>query len=128
MPPLPRLHNPKATIILKTFNLFENLFRNLKKVFRQFVELVESNPLIYNTLHFDQYSRLTILLDIFRYSAKISKTNYKFEKNFPLVCRACQDESIDVQHQRFRIKTKPAIRLKIVVQTDRRNLFRNLLS
>ena len=29
----------------------------------------------------------------------------KFKKSFPLVCRACQDESIDIQHQRFRIKT-----------------------
>ena len=30
----------------------------------------------------------------------------KIEKSFPLFCRGCTDESIDVNHQRFRIKTK----------------------
>ena len=51
-----------------------------KKTSHQFVELFESNPLTYNTLHFDQYSRLSIRLNIFWFSAKISKTNLKFEK------------------------------------------------
>ena len=47
----------------------------------------EINPLIYNTLQFDQYSRLAILLNIFWFSAKniwftlkILKTNLKLEK------------------------------------------------
>ena len=40
------------------------------------------------TLHFDQYSRLAIRLNIFRLSAINSKTNSKFEKSLPLVCRA----------------------------------------
>ena len=34
------------------------------------------NPLIHNTLQFDQYSRFVILLNSFRF-AKISKTNLK---------------------------------------------------
>ena len=54
-----------------------------EKGFHSFVELVETNPLIYNTLHFDQYSRG---LNIFRVLANNLKL--KFEKSFPLVCRA----------------------------------------
>ena len=42
--------------------------------------------MIYNTLKFDQYSRLIIRLNIFRFSAEISKTNLKFEKKN--VCKA----------------------------------------
>ena len=37
------------------------------------------------------------LLNIFRFSTNNSKTNSKFEKRFPLDCRACQDESIGKQ-------------------------------
>ena len=44
-----------------------------------FVELVESNPLIL-TLHFDQYSRFAIHLNIFWFSSNNSITNSKFEK------------------------------------------------
>ena len=67
-----------------------------KKYFHWFVDLVESNPLIYNTLQFDQYSRITVRLNIYCFSAKISKTNSKFEKSFTLVCRTSQDKSIDI--------------------------------
>ena len=45
---------------------------------------------------FDQYSYLAIRLNIFLFSAINSKTNLKFEKSFPLVYRACQDESNDI--------------------------------
>ena len=57
-------------------------------------------------MQFDQYSRLTIVLNKFRFSAKNSKNNSKFEKSFPLVCRARWDKSIRVQHERFKIKIK----------------------
>ena len=67
-----------------------------KKASHWFVELVESNPLIYNTLHFGQYSRIVIVLNIFRFSAKNSKTNSKFWKSFLSVCGTRWDESIDV--------------------------------
>ena len=40
-----------------------------------FVEFVEMNPLIYNELQFDQYSRLALLLNNIWILAKISKTN-----------------------------------------------------
>ena len=60
------------------------------------IEPDESNPLICNTLHFDQYSQLAIRFNIFWFSASNLKTNLKFEKkNFPIVCRTCRDESID---------------------------------
>ena len=49
-------------------------------------------------LHFDQYPRLSIRSNIFKFSANNSKTNSKFQEYFPLVCRACWDESIDIQH------------------------------
>ena len=66
------------------------------------------NTLIYDTLHFDQYSRLSIHLNIFiLFLAITSKTNMKLEKNFPLVCRARWEESLDVQHQTFKKNTKP---------------------
>ena len=54
------------------------------------------NLLVYNTLHFDQYSRLAISLKICLFSANNSNTNSKFEKSFPLVCRSRWDESTDV--------------------------------
>ena len=38
------------------------------------------NPLIYNTLQFDKYSRLAIRLKNFRISVEKSKINTKFEK------------------------------------------------
>ena len=62
-----------------------------------FVELVEKNPLICNTLQFDQYSRLAFHLNIFKSSAKILKTSYlKFEKSFFLFYRTHWDEIIDI--------------------------------
>ena len=35
--------------------------------FHKFVELIETNSLIYNTLQFDQYSHLAILFDYFSF-------------------------------------------------------------
>ena len=61
---------------------FHKLIWNLKKAFNYFVELLETNPLIYNTLQFDKYSRLAILLINFYFLAENSKTNLKFEKSF----------------------------------------------
>ena len=84
--------------------IIQKFVGNLKKGFHKFVELVEMSPLTYNTLLFDQYSRLFIRLNIFRFSAINSTTNLK--KSLPLLCRARWDESIHVKHQRFRIKTK----------------------
>ena len=66
---------------------------NLKKAFYEFVELVEKNPLIYNTLQFDQYSRLDIF---WIFSVFGQNFENEFEKSFSLVCRARSDESIDV--------------------------------
>ena len=47
---------------------------------RESVELVETNPLMYSTLDFDQYSLLAISLNIYQFSANNSKTDLKFEK------------------------------------------------
>ena len=44
----------------------------------KFVEIVETNLLIHNTLHFDQYSCIAIRLNFFRFSATNLKTNSKF--------------------------------------------------
>ena len=47
------------------------------------------------TSHFDQYSRLTICLNIFRFSANNLKTNLKFEKKLSISMWARQDKTID---------------------------------
>ena len=70
-------------------------------------------------MQFDQYSRLAICLKIFGFWPIIRKRTWNMKKSFPLVCRASRDESIDVKHQRLGIKQSPAIRLTIMVQTDR---------
>ena len=49
-----------------------------------------------NTMHYDQYSRLAICLNIFQFSVINSKTILKFGKSFSLVSRTCRDESIDI--------------------------------
>ena len=85
---------------------FQKLIWTLKNVFHYLVELVETNLLIYNTLQFDQYSRLSILLKIVWFSVANLKKNSKFEKGVLLLCRACWDKSIEIYHQRFRIKMK----------------------
>ena len=56
-----------------SFEIFSAFNQNLKKKKSSvvLVELLETNLLIYNTLQFDQYSRLSILLNIFWFSAKI---------------------------------------------------------
>ena len=52
--------NPKPLLFLKNYiSKFE------KKSFHKFVEHVETNLLINNTLHFDQYPRLAICSNIF---------------------------------------------------------------
>ena len=51
----------------------------MKKKNLQFVELDETNPLTYNTLHFDQYLRLNIRSNIFLFSAINSKTEFAFQ-------------------------------------------------
>ena len=53
------------TLFCKIKVNFEKLFSNLKIAFHYFVELVETNPLMHNTLHIDKYSRITICLNIF---------------------------------------------------------------
>ena len=45
-----------------------------------------------------RYNILAILLKKFQFSPKNSKMNWKFEKRFPSVCRAHQDQSIEVYH------------------------------
>ena len=61
----------------------------MKKASHLSVDLVKKNPLIYNTLYFDQYSHLAVRLNIFRFSADKSETNLKFEKKkFRLISRA----------------------------------------
>ena len=66
------LHS-RLSIRLNIFQFSTKISKtNLKnKTFHLFVELVETNPLMYNILQFDEYSRLAILLHIFRFSAKI---------------------------------------------------------
>ena len=49
-----------------------------------------------NTLHFDQYSRRAICFNIYRFFFFCHLFENEFEKILPLVCRACQDESIDI--------------------------------
>ena len=56
MPPTPYLHKPNATIIFKKCN---------------FQKIIPK---------FDQYSRLFISLNVYQFSAKILKTNLKFEQ------------------------------------------------
>ena len=52
MPPPPCMHKSNATIILEiAVNSKNNL--KFKKALHLFVELFETNPLIYNTLYFD---------------------------------------------------------------------------
>ena len=60
-----------------------------------------------NTLHFDQYSQLTIRLNFFQFSADIKfKRDLKFDKKKSIsYSKARRDKSISVQHQRFKIKT-----------------------
>ena len=91
MSPPPRMHklNPTPILFLKIVINSKNDFE-INKTF-QFVELVESNPLMYNTLPFDQYSRLAIRFNTFQFLV----SNSKFEKKL-LVCRARRDKSIDV--------------------------------
>ena len=89
--------NPTPLLFLKIVVNSKNdseIWKKKKKI-HWFVELVNTNPLIYNTLHFDQYPGLAIRLNIFRFSEINSKTNFKFENSFPLVCIARWDESID---------------------------------
>ena len=54
--------------ILEKLYLIRKMIPKMKKNLKihLFVELVETNPLMYNTLHFDQYSLLAIRLNIFR--------------------------------------------------------------
>ena len=63
-------------------NIIMILNKNNQGVFLELLVAAKNN-----TFHFDQYSRLSIRLNIFRVSAKISKTNLKFEKSFSPVCR-----------------------------------------
>ena len=78
MPPPPRMHKPNATIIFQKIIFYsKNDSEIWKKNVSLVAELVESNPLIYNTLHFDQYSCLAIRFNIFRFSANNAKTNLK---------------------------------------------------
>ena len=63
-----------------------------KKSFHKFVELVETNRLIFKTLHFGQYSPLVIRSNIFLFLAINSKKVIRnLKKNFPLACRARRD-------------------------------------
>ena len=80
-PPLACI-NPTPLLFYKIGTNSKSDSETWKKASHQFVELAESNTLIYNILQFDQYPRLTILLNIFRFSAKISKINLKLKKAF----------------------------------------------
>ena len=55
MPPPQRMHNLNATIIWKIVIDSRNDYEIWKKAFHQFIELVKTNPLIYNALKFNQY-------------------------------------------------------------------------
>ena len=59
------------------WSIIRKRIQNWKKTFHYFVYFDKTNPLIYNALLFDQYSRLTISSNIFRFSANNSKTNLK---------------------------------------------------
>ena len=90
---MPHYYFNLTPLLFKKLSLIQKLFKNLKKAFHHFVELVKTNLLLCNTMHFDQYSLLAILLNIFLFSANNSKTNLK-KKTFHN--RARRDESIDV--------------------------------
>ena len=104
------------------------LIQNLKKSFPLVCRAGRDKLIDIKTLHFDQYSRLAIHFNIFWFSVINLKTNLKFQKSFPLVYRT-QDESIDVKHQRFNIKTKSSYSFEdrgTDRQTDGRNRFWNV--
>ena len=63
----------------KTFSFRPKYWKpiwTLEKSLQIFVELIETNPLMYNTLQFDQYSRLSISFNFF---------GQKFEKEFEIL-------------------------------------------
>ena len=80
MPPPPCMHKPNATIILKYIT-----HRNLINIH---ASLLFSTVLLFGLF--------TTYYSFEYFSAINSKMNLKFEKSIPLVCRACQDESIDI--------------------------------
>ena len=63
----------RLAILLNIFRFSAKFLKtNLKKKnFHYFVELIETNPLMYNTLQYDQYSRLAILVKKFGFLPKI---------------------------------------------------------
>ena len=56
-----------------------------KKAFHYFLELGETNSLIYNTLHFDQYSLLAIRFNIFGFQPIIRNFKKAFHYFVELV-------------------------------------------
>ena len=70
-------------------------------------------------LHFDQYSRRAISLHLFRFLANNQKTNSKFEKSFHYFVELVETNPLIHNIKHLEWKWSPAIRLKIVVQTDR---------
>ena len=112
LPPHECINTKRYYYFWKNCFYFKKWFQNMKKsfplvcrAFRDKIIYVQQ----YNTLHFDQYSRLSICLNIFEFSVNNTKNNLKFEKK--IVCRDHRDESIDVQ-QRFRIRTKDSYSFK----------------
>ena len=78
-------------IFLFSANNLKTKLKLKKKNFSLVVELVETNPLIYNSLQF-HHSKFTPRYSFVKNSVfdQNSKTNFKLEKNFPMVCRARQ--------------------------------------
>ena len=67
MPPPPRMNKPNGTIKILFFLVnSKNDSEIEKKLSISHVEIDKSNTLIYNTFHFEQYSRHAIHLNIFR--------------------------------------------------------------
>ena len=73
---------------------------------------------IANTLKFDQYSHHVIRLNIFRFSAINSKTNFKFEKVFHQFAEIVKTNPLIYNTLQFDQCSRLAIRLNIFLFSD----------
>ena len=68
--PLLAFINPTPLLFKKKLYSIQKMISKFEKKNHKLVEHVETNPLKNNTLHFDQYPRLSICSNIFRCSSK----------------------------------------------------------
>ena len=91
MPPPPSMIKPNATIIFfYKIVVKANSKMNSKLEKNPLVcRACDTNPMTYSRLQFDQYSRLSIRLNIFfGFRPLVQKRIQYLEKSFPFLCRA----------------------------------------